>query len=50
MGVPHAHLAEARQLVSLAVEQLQADPSTSLCLGSEGYAECEAARASLGAP
>jgi aminoglycoside 3-N-acetyltransferase len=51
VGHAEARLAEARDVVAIAVEQLAADPLVFLCAPDAGCGECDAARASVaGAP
>ena len=50
VGSAHARLAEARDVVAVAVERLRGDPLVFLCPPREGCGECDAARASVGAP
>jgi aminoglycoside 3-N-acetyltransferase len=47
VGHARAKLAEARDLVAVAVEHLRADPLVFLCPAGDGCAECDLARASV---
>jgi len=49
VGRADARLAEARDLVRVAVEQLRREPLAFLCRPGERCEECDAARASVGA-
>ena len=49
VGNAQAKLAEARDLIAVAVEHLAVDPLVFLCPASEGCDECDQARASIGA-
>lgn len=48
VGHSDAKLADARDIVSIVVEHLRADPLVFLCATSAGCAECDRARASVG--
>lgn len=50
VGHAHARLLESRDVVTVAVEQLRADPLVFLCPAVAGCEECDAARASAAAP
>jgi aminoglycoside 3-N-acetyltransferase len=47
VGQAHARLANARDIVRLAVDRLHDDPLIFLCPPEEGCEECDAARASV---
>jgi aminoglycoside 3-N-acetyltransferase len=50
IGNAHARLCRARDLVSVALERLAADPLVFLCPRATGCDQCDAAHASIGAP
>jgi aminoglycoside 3-N-acetyltransferase len=47
VGNARAKLADARDLVAVAVQRLTADPLVFLCAAGAGCAECDLARASV---